>query len=301
MRTTRGILIKKSKHSSIILTPDGEFKKVATTFGDTPVGQEVSWRPAISRYVRVGSIAAVILICLLGWQLFQGFLPQAAAFVSLEFGPGIEFALDKNGIIIKASPLNEEGQILLTETQFRGRKLEEALELVLEKAKTTQHPLICTYTILNQKNVSPANDLDEKIEKLLSSKQYLTSYTIQPISQKLRAQARKQGITPGKYFFYLVAKKQGKNISLDEIKNENWQTLRKNYQDIANTLFQKPQTHKKPNQLVAPEKEVEENRQQQTQQQTGNQRKVKSKIPSLIKDISRQTPKRSNFTHNEKK
>ncbi len=300
------MLIKKSKNSSIILTPDGEFKKVATTFGNTPVGQEVSWKPALPRYVRIGSVAAVIMICLLGWQLFKGFLPPAAAFVSLEFGPAIEFALDKKGNIITASPLNDEGQVFLKETQIRGRNFEEALELVLEQAKATQHPLICTYTMLHNKDVSPANDLEERIVKLLNSKAVSIPHTFQPISQEIRSQAHKKETTPGKYLFYLEAKKHRKDASLEEITQRDWQTLVRKYQDIANSLnislpTEKSESKETTTQLMAPEKEVEENRQQDTQKQTGNQRKVKSKIPPLVEDVSRQTPQRSNFAHNEKK
>lgn len=317
----KGILLKKRPRYSIIFTPEGEFKRAPFPFQETRLGQEVSYTPRISRIFCVGSLAAVLLIFLLTWQLYQAIIPQAAAYVSLDFGPSVELTLNKKGEIVKISPLNNEGEALTNQIRLPSRDLKEVLTLIMEKELKPKQPqlLVCTYTPAQNKKASKEIQVKvmQTLDQVLRNQPLANTHVVRTLSPQIREEARKNGISPGKYLLHLEAKKQGSPIPLNELKRENWSTLKKRYQDtLHNFLSPEPFQEARPlsspmrnkfkgkkdlvKELTPPEEQVEEQSQKQTQKQTSNKGKVKGKTPALVEQITWQSTQGRNFSQQEK-
>ncbi len=235
------MLIKKGSRSSIILTPDGEFKRLPDPFPNNRPGSEVTFKPGPARYLRIGTLAAALLILLLGWQLFRAFLPQAAAYVSLDFGPSLELALNKKGEIIKVSPLNREGEELVAALTLPGNELKQGLTLILQKglrAESSQ-PLLCTFTPGGVKKIPPnfQAQVMQTLNEVLGIQPHPASHRVQTVPPQIRLEAKKKGVSPGRYLLRLEAQKQGKDIPLQVLKNEKWSNLARKYRNTLNQLL----------------------------------------------------------------
>ncbi len=242
MGEIKGMLVKKESRSSIILTPDGEFIRVPYAFPENRPGAEVICRPGPARRLRLASLAAALLVALLTWQLFWTFLPQAAAYVSLDFGPSLELALNEKGEIIKARSLNREGEALIAELALRGSDLKQGLTLILAKGLKPEspEPVLCTFTPGRAKKIPPGfqAQVTETISRVLEAQPVSVPYQVKAIPPRVRVEAQQKRISPGRYLLHLEAQKKGITISLPELREEKWSILTRKHQDALNHLLQ---------------------------------------------------------------
>ena len=102
-------------------------------FNETAVTHSSSKR---IRYLSIaaGRVAAVFLIFLLALKVaFPA--PTAFAYVDVDINPSTEFVIDKNDIVIKAVPLNEDAKIVLKDTKLKGMTLDRAIEGLVRKVE----------------------------------------------------------------------------------------------------------------------------------------------------------------------
>ena len=70
-------------------------------------------------YQRMAGIAAALLLCLGGFALYDR-QPEVCAVVGLDVNPSMELSLDRNDRVIEATAVNEDGEEILSDLDFKG-------------------------------------------------------------------------------------------------------------------------------------------------------------------------------------
>ena len=98
----RGIIIEKKWHSAIVMTNNGQFRRLYF-----PFGREVADEVVLSRQPRmqfaVAAMAVFLLVAgLVGYN--TRFQSAAYGFVSIEVNPAAEFQINQYGVVVEAVP-----------------------------------------------------------------------------------------------------------------------------------------------------------------------------------------------------
>ena len=221
---TRGLVLEVRKNSVLVVTRDGKFRCLPRQ-GIAEVGKEYCYKTPFP-FSQL-AVAAVILLAVASVFIPMQHQPVSVAYVSLDINPSIEMSLDSSQKVIGAEAYNIEGEQLLDEIKLVGQSLEQSLGLILEFAQEGNYfagnePLIII-------TGTPAKDGDEDhipaikdtasratanfIKKLRIS----VSVSVISADRVLREEARKTGLSMGKYAVYLQARSEGYGIEVDSL------------------------------------------------------------------------------------
>ncbi|MEC5423734.1 anti-sigma factor domain-containing protein [Virgibacillus sp. C22-A2] len=146
----KGIIMEQGRQYSIILTPDGAFKKVKP-IRNASVGAEVSYVPletnkgALFYYpwkkmnvpVRVISMACILFILFLPFYLTWG-NSSTYAYVNIDINPSVELEIDDKLIVQSIRSLNEDATLIISQLKnIKQEKLEVVIEMIMNKSEET--------------------------------------------------------------------------------------------------------------------------------------------------------------------
>lgn len=78
----------------------------------------------------------ICFMCLCG-LLGCGKNETSSSYVTVEINPGVEFVVDENNKVISVNGLNDDGKTLIVDVDFKGMKLDAALDIVIDEAQNT--------------------------------------------------------------------------------------------------------------------------------------------------------------------
>jgi hypothetical protein len=217
----RGIVAKINRKSCIIITPDGEFKKVPLpASGSTAIGQEiVARKKRVVPYLRHFMVAASLLVVFIfAGRFYLGQAPEASAYMTIDINPSIELAVASDGKVVSGSGLNSDGEIIISKIKVKGLALPEAVELIIEQAiaenfLSTEQDNVVLATITFENGESAAIDLESvygAIKGSMDSGGLDAEVIIKPVQSDVRQEAIKSGISTGRYL--LLQKSAEKSI-----------------------------------------------------------------------------------------
>jgi len=227
----RGIILEKTGTECIVLTPDGEFCR-SRCRADARPGDEIEVvkpRP-LARYLL---LVASFLLMVMGWQMYRTVLPPVAAYVSLDINPGLELALDKSAVVIRLAPLDPEGERLAENLDLRGLPVDRALGRLLEKAarlgfldQKQGNAILVTVTPVGvEKPPVTTTEIARMVEEEIRARNIPAKIVASRATVQERQQARKAGISPGRYKVQVGAETRGKQVPSQAIKKENLHQL----------------------------------------------------------------------------
>ncbi|PAD35090.1 anti-sigma factor domain-containing protein [Terribacillus saccharophilus] len=121
----RGVVVKQSRRSTIVLTSEGTFLEISAQ-GQAEIGQEVEfsaqelvrrtrithWTPSMKNFMRVAVLVLVFVLALFPvYSWFNG--NKAYAYVSLDFNPSIELKVNNRMDVVSVAALNEDAKTVL--------------------------------------------------------------------------------------------------------------------------------------------------------------------------------------------
>lgn len=121
----RGVVVKKSRRSTIVLTSEGTFLEI-NAHGQAEIGQEVEfsaqelvrrtrirhWTPSMKNFMRVAVLVLVFVLALFPvYSWYNG--NKAYAYVSLDFNPSIELKVNNRMDVVSVAALNEDAKTVL--------------------------------------------------------------------------------------------------------------------------------------------------------------------------------------------
>ncbi|MCX7748383.1 MAG: anti-sigma factor domain-containing protein [Clostridia bacterium] len=198
------------------------------------VSQKVQLKNNLFKYASVmTSIAAaiVILIMYLPYMTQKGQEPYA--YMDVDINPSVQFEVDKNNVVIKVNPMNDDAEKVADLAKLEGVKTETALLKFVEESrkrgfmneKDSEENVVLVAVSIHQvgdegKNISEAekklvNSIEDTL-KVLEDKKIETK--VLRVDETERIKAKENNISMGKYRIYEEAKAQGTNITLEELK-----------------------------------------------------------------------------------
>jgi hypothetical protein len=231
MAKVKGMLMQKSGSKGVVMTDSGEFINVLLLNQPFQLGQEVEavvWQQR-KQFKYLITVAAVILMVLLIPGYHSYYTNQALAFVALDINPSIELAIDKDMKIIKAKGLNTEGKKIVSEVKVTKIPLYQALPILVDQAITDgylefghDNVVLSTVTITEGSDAIKIEEtkLQQAISKPIQDHQIEARVVIEQSGNVERQEAKKAGLSAGKYLIYKEAQKQGISVTVDEVRSQ---------------------------------------------------------------------------------
>ena len=229
----KGCIMKIEDDFAIVLSYDMQYTKVIKKDGMNVGNQIIFVKDDIYsenkiNYKHISALAAVIFILFMSINIFHINNNKnmiAAAVVSLDINPSIEFELDKKGIVIKVKDINEEANEII-DKELIGKKIEDALFITINNAMKKKY-------ISSQKNSVLISDviLDSTVKDILSIEKdlqikldndknntYINIVYLKSNKNNMK-DAHKNDMSIGKYEAFKEIEKQNSNASIYEVKN----------------------------------------------------------------------------------
>lgn len=134
-RKIQAMVIKVEKKTLVVITADGEYRRLVKPAIPVRAGQTISIAdaPFVRNWVR--PLIAGLLLLILAAGIAKPFaMPAAVASVSLDMTSRVELAVSREGKVLKANAANQEGETMLRQVKVRGLHVYEAVGLITQKA-----------------------------------------------------------------------------------------------------------------------------------------------------------------------
>lgn len=212
----KGVILSINKRFVTLLTPEGEFLKTKRQERTYEVGEEITFSPFKPKVTlsfssfhlsfkkkAVLSVAAALLILFSVLPSYSS--EHVSAYMTIDVNPSIELELNDQLEVLKLTSLNEDGKLVIDKlTNWKGKEVKTVTNGIVETTKKLGYlkgnKQIVVSTTLLDKDKKLDKNLKEEIKEI--SEQGNVSQTKMKVIQATktdRKQARKQGISTGKY------------------------------------------------------------------------------------------------------
>lgn len=224
-----------NKHA-VVMTRDGEFIRVARRRQAWQLGEEIDVpnlvrkRPILMTSIASACAAAVILLFVMltgpGGLGGPG-QPVVAAYITMDINPSIELSVDADEVVLEARGLNEDGAAVLAELSLRGVPLEEAADMIVDRAAELDYlekytelgagTILITSTNVLEEQETEEEELLERVTQRV--KQTMVAkhpeeaqvFEVESLAapNELRVEAEKNGVSVGKLAIQILAEEHG--------------------------------------------------------------------------------------------
>lgn len=242
----RAVVMEIRNNVAVVMTPDGEFRKVQA--GESvQVGDEIrldeaalprsrAWG-AKARY-GMGAAAAAIMLLLVTPYLVKIATPQpaVAAYLTMDINPSVELGIDGKERVMELHPLNPDGAKLIKGLEFKGETAETVAAAITSRARDahyfdSEEGDVFITSVLMKGNEAYEDALTEHVntavKETLAAKQETGPATdavkvsTLSVPAEVREEAKQSGVSSGKMAFYLLAKSEGHEVDLEELKHQS--------------------------------------------------------------------------------
>jgi hypothetical protein len=270
MKEQKGLVLKKEDDTCFVLTPNGEFKQVSSS-KKVQAGEEISIPPKAASFKRILLLAASFSAIFLLWLAYQPLWAQAVNYVSLDFNPSLELGLDGKKKIVTVVPLNQPAKKLLQNLNLKRQPFEKGVEIILVRALENGYlkddqPQIILAAVAPAKKEAVLIITGQEVFQIVNRALNQASKTKIKVKVVATAatfanhqEAKKTGLSLGKDLLIKAAKKEGKKISVKELKEKNLSEIEVQNQVKVEELFPRRDKTKKPKEKIK-EKPGKENK-----------------------------------------
>lgn len=296
----RGIVMSVHAKHAVVMTAEGQFLR-APLQGSPQIGEEILFeeeqseprrkiRNRIStRYAAVAAMLGIMLIAGLAYA-FSATHP-VVAYLTMDINPSVEIGIDGDEKVRKLRALNGDGQRIIAGIAYKGVDVETVAAAILEQAGNAHYldaphkDILITSVLLNGKKQPGmefesllTSKLDERLQQWLAENaaayQSVTITTLS-VPEALRVEADANGISSGKMAMYLMAKGEGYQVELSQLKEksiDSWSEPIGGVKSIVDTKDEAA-TKMKLEELLAKEKKEQKQKEQEKKQTEQKQQK----------------------------
>ncbi len=237
----KATVIKHSLLSTIVMTEHCTFEKIKKNTS-LPVGTETVLKPenfkfpgerrkhGMKPFAAAGLVVAALALVVF---MVPGLLPgltqhptednKIFAIIDVDINPCVSFEIDKEARVLSASSLNEDGKILLEELDLLGEDIKDAVAALMAAAKSKEFD---ASFILISGALDEGGDDEKVLEELLLSilesdkvKDFEILSRAVKVTPEIKSEAEKNGLSLARQAAYNYANREGKGVSLDEIRS----------------------------------------------------------------------------------
>ncbi len=227
-----GVILEIKKNFFIVMDQQGDFIKLKYKEGSYE-GQKILYNTEDiykeTKYKKISAYAAVLILVLLPAFIFMSLNPvNAAAVISVDINPSMEFMIDKNEKVIDIRSLDEEAGALINE-KWIGMPYPETLLMYLNEAEAQGYIVndsivLVSCTFLNDDLDSA--EIQNHTEDTMKQVNTDFSYVYHEENREDLKKAQKENLSAGKYKLYEEIQKVHPEIPTEELKNKNLKELR---------------------------------------------------------------------------
>jgi len=214
----KGIVLEVHDEHVTILTPEGEFLKSRKQKGQVHLGEEIVFFPLHrAESAKKGRLAldlrgkwaiiSVMTAIILAFTLYPRYTSnQVYAYVSVDVNPSIELGINKDMKVISMDAYNEDGESIIKqmkdwEKQDITSVSSQIFDIFRQKGFLTENSEVLIASVLSNDTNSGWKTLMQNKITTISEKvqQDKVSITTLETTIKERADALKEGMSPGKY------------------------------------------------------------------------------------------------------
>lgn len=215
----RGVVLSWQQGQAQVLDNQGAFVTIRSKHPLT-VGECISI-PAKSRQWTKVVLAACVLLLFSGGFVFDG---MALAHVSLDMKQSVELGVNWRDKVVSARAVNSETQGDLPIGELTGRPLSEAVATIVSEAlKSTPEGTLpmAVVTVSGKVNTDKLREQAEQAVQTAMAKGKKTGHVVGiSVTREIRAEAKEAGVSPGQYALALKATEQGKEVTVQSIKDK---------------------------------------------------------------------------------
>ena len=239
----RALLLEVSGAVGVALTRDGRFVRVRCRPGDEE-GREILLEPARvlrplgARRPALAALAAAAAVCLLvmsvplavGYVLASG---SPVACVTVDINPSLELGVNRWDRVVGAQALNAEGEAVLSSVEWSGRPVDEVVMDITSAAEDLgflgrgqdAYMLVAVVPVKAGEQVPPGLvQRLERVKERLAERfgpptpdgPSVTVETVVADAAWMREEARRLGLSTGRYALFLVAEEAGLDVEPED-------------------------------------------------------------------------------------
>ncbi|MBK5481427.1 anti-sigma factor domain-containing protein [Peribacillus sp. TH16] len=212
----KGVILSINKRFVTLLTPEGEFLKTKRQERTYEVGEEITFSPFKPKVTlsfssfhlsfKKKAMLSVTAALLILFSILPSYSSEhVSAYMTIDVNPSIELELNDQLEVLKLTGLNEDGKLVINKlTNWKGKEIKTVTNRIVETTKKLGYlkgnKQIVVSTTLLDKDKKLDKNLKEEIKEI--SEQGNVSQTKMKVIQATktdRKQARKQGMSTGKY------------------------------------------------------------------------------------------------------
>lgn len=221
----KGVLLERKGRTGIVLTPQGEFKRVQIKNDSGKVGDEIMFtdHSTATPWAKWGVAAAAALMMAaapFGYQSWA--LAQPVAVVTVDINPSVELTLNKQDTVIGVKGVNADGEQVLKDVDWKGQDLTNVIQQVTAEAideekldpadeagavvvavapaKDEELPTEVADSIRDDAAEAVSDVLDDEAKADNESRK--AHVTVLEATAAERQAAAEAGLTPGKYLIW---------------------------------------------------------------------------------------------------
>lgn len=238
MRWQTGIVMERTGRHVVIMTPEGEFKRVRLKGKNPDIGQEIRVPVQNNLFTLPKAswlaVAAAVIIFMIASPLLTMInqpAEVAVAYVSIDINPGVELTVSNLDNVLSAKAYNSDGEKVLAGLDIIGTKYLKAESEIIKKAVQLGflgENASSTFVI----SVSPF--ANAKIDKVAMEKSLLSSANAVLASNRvnvnvatihvpvaLRERASEKGLSPAKYAVLVEAVTAGLSLTEKDMQEKS--------------------------------------------------------------------------------
>ncbi|MEW5920286.1 MAG: hypothetical protein AB1796_04885 [Bacillota bacterium] len=136
MKKVKGIVLESTDRDIILLTAEGEYRRLPARGRFYPAGAEAEIPlPLLPAKLPAFAAAAVILLVMALTLLWQFGPARPIAYLALDINPSLLLVLNKEAVVLDTEALNAEAALLDEKLKLKGLPAAAALELILKEAR----------------------------------------------------------------------------------------------------------------------------------------------------------------------
>ncbi|MDI3257496.1 MAG: anti-sigma factor domain-containing protein [Kyrpidia sp.] len=254
----KGIVVKTDGKQAIVLTRDRRFVRVPCGAG-LVVGQEtelpralipqqgVGVRLRALRTLGWGVAAVVVLAAGVGWRVLGPSLvkPPAYAYVTVDADSAVEFAVDETNRVTDLNVLNGS-EDSADQAGLRGLPVSEAVAAWVHRA-VAQHRLqdggeVFIATAPGAAGAAALDGLNRQVAYAVANAVKndvdLLHVDALQVPEEVRKKALAEGMSPGRYYLYTVARDRGVAVNIEEFRRQSIAALLSSHRELVGLLQQ---------------------------------------------------------------
>lgn len=201
-------------------------------------------------------LGCVLLVCLTFLGFYHYNSNKILTVLTIDINPSLKLSLNYKNKVVKVEGLNEDGNKLLKEENFKGDDLKEAIEgiakLTVEKGYITEEN---NHILVNVDGKDIKEVVETLIAKEFKEENVICNVITQEITEESKANAKKYGISESKASYIEELIKENEDITFEELKDKSINEIN---QYVESKHEQKPEEENKK------QEEKEESKQNQT-------------------------------------